>query len=219
MRRALCRSPDCCGSPCSLAVGACWSRPAPPSCRAAPRRSPSHPTGARLFLDGAESGKTPFVASIKRKDKHVIQDRAGGYRPPVRPPRPCRRTPTRHSVLGTIAPAPSRPEAHWRVPATAGAVVLRLATAPAPTETSHPPCRISARAEAGGGEGVPAGGDAIGSVLRGTTAHASRFFGMPRIGGVAVQVTEMTSSPSRRCQIRNPGGKRVRSAQVAASAL
>jgi hypothetical protein len=41
----------------------------------------STPTGARLFLDGVESGKTPFVASLKRKDKHVIRIELEGYQP------------------------------------------------------------------------------------------------------------------------------------------
>jgi hypothetical protein len=41
----------------------------------------STPTGARLLLDGTESGKTPFVASLKRKDKHVIRIEMEGYQP------------------------------------------------------------------------------------------------------------------------------------------
>jgi len=41
----------------------------------------STPTGARLFLDGTETGKTPFVASLKRKDKHVIRIEMDGYQP------------------------------------------------------------------------------------------------------------------------------------------
>jgi hypothetical protein len=41
----------------------------------------STPTGARLFVDGTEAGKTPFVASLKRKDKHVIRIEMEGYQP------------------------------------------------------------------------------------------------------------------------------------------
>ena len=41
----------------------------------------SSPTGARVIVDGAEAGKTPFVASLKRKDKHVIRLEMEGYKP------------------------------------------------------------------------------------------------------------------------------------------
>ncbi|MGH7535985.1 MAG: PEGA domain-containing protein [Gemmatimonadales bacterium] len=41
----------------------------------------STPTGARVMVDGSEAGKTPFVASLKRKDKHVIRIEMEGYQP------------------------------------------------------------------------------------------------------------------------------------------
>lgn len=41
----------------------------------------SSPTGARVLIDGAEAGKTPFVASLKRKDKHVVRLEMEGYKP------------------------------------------------------------------------------------------------------------------------------------------
>lgn len=41
----------------------------------------STPTGARVLVDGADAGKTPFVASLKRKDKHVIRIEMEGYQP------------------------------------------------------------------------------------------------------------------------------------------
>lgn len=41
----------------------------------------STPTGARVLVDGSEAGKTPFVANLKRKDKHVIRIEMDGYQP------------------------------------------------------------------------------------------------------------------------------------------
>jgi hypothetical protein len=41
----------------------------------------SSPTGARLFLDGVDAGKTPLAASLKRKDKHTIRIEMEGYQP------------------------------------------------------------------------------------------------------------------------------------------
>jgi hypothetical protein len=41
----------------------------------------STPTGARVLVDGSESGKTPFVANLRRKDKHVIRIEMDGYQP------------------------------------------------------------------------------------------------------------------------------------------
>ena len=41
----------------------------------------STPTGARVLVDGAEMGKTPLVASLKRKDKHVVRVELEGYQP------------------------------------------------------------------------------------------------------------------------------------------
>ncbi|MGH7510254.1 MAG: PEGA domain-containing protein [Gemmatimonadales bacterium] len=41
----------------------------------------SSPTGARVIVDGSEAGKTPFVASLKRKDKHVVRLEMDGYKP------------------------------------------------------------------------------------------------------------------------------------------
>lgn len=39
----------------------------------------STPTGARVLVNGMEAGKTPFVANLKRKDKHVIRIEMDGY--------------------------------------------------------------------------------------------------------------------------------------------
>jgi hypothetical protein len=41
----------------------------------------STPTGARVLVDGTEAGKTPYVARLKRKDKHVVRIEMDGYRP------------------------------------------------------------------------------------------------------------------------------------------
>ncbi|HWA16429.1 MAG TPA: PEGA domain-containing protein [Gemmatimonadales bacterium] len=41
----------------------------------------STPTGARLIIDGAEAGRTPVAASLKRKDKHTIRIEMDGYQP------------------------------------------------------------------------------------------------------------------------------------------
>ena len=41
----------------------------------------SQPTGASVYLDGALAGTTPHVASLKRKDKHVIRIEMDGYEP------------------------------------------------------------------------------------------------------------------------------------------
>jgi hypothetical protein len=41
----------------------------------------STPTGARLIIDGAETGRTPVAASLKRKDKHTIRIEMDGYEP------------------------------------------------------------------------------------------------------------------------------------------
>ena len=41
----------------------------------------STPTGARVLVDGSEAGKTPYVANLRRKDKHVIRIEMDGYQP------------------------------------------------------------------------------------------------------------------------------------------
>jgi hypothetical protein len=41
----------------------------------------SSPTGARVIVDGTEAGRTPYVARLKRKDKHVIRLELEGYKP------------------------------------------------------------------------------------------------------------------------------------------
>lgn len=41
----------------------------------------SSPTGAKLVIDGAEAGRTPVAASLKRKDKHTIRIEMDGYQP------------------------------------------------------------------------------------------------------------------------------------------
>ena len=41
----------------------------------------STPTGATVIVDGVNAGKTPFVANLKRKDKHVIRIELDGYEP------------------------------------------------------------------------------------------------------------------------------------------
>jgi PEGA domain-containing protein len=41
----------------------------------------SSPTGARVIVDGTEAGKTPYVAKLSRKDKHVIRLEMAGYKP------------------------------------------------------------------------------------------------------------------------------------------
>lgn len=41
----------------------------------------STPTGARVIVDGSEKGFTPYVADLKRKDKHVIRIELDGYQP------------------------------------------------------------------------------------------------------------------------------------------
>ena len=41
----------------------------------------STPTGAKVLVDGTDMGKTPYVASLKRKDKHVIRIELDGYQP------------------------------------------------------------------------------------------------------------------------------------------
>jgi hypothetical protein len=41
----------------------------------------SSPTGARVLVDGQEHGRTPLVADLKRKDKHVIRIELDGYMP------------------------------------------------------------------------------------------------------------------------------------------
>ena len=41
----------------------------------------SAPTGAKVLVDGVAAGVTPFVADLKRKDKHVIRIEMDGYEP------------------------------------------------------------------------------------------------------------------------------------------
>jgi hypothetical protein len=41
----------------------------------------SAPTGARVLVDGTEMGRTPYVANLKRKDKHVVRIEMDGYQP------------------------------------------------------------------------------------------------------------------------------------------
>ena len=41
----------------------------------------SAPTGARVIVDGVAAGVTPYVADLKRKDKHVIRIEMDGYEP------------------------------------------------------------------------------------------------------------------------------------------
>jgi hypothetical protein len=41
----------------------------------------STPTGARVLVDGTEVGRTPHVANLKRKDKHVVRIEMDGYQP------------------------------------------------------------------------------------------------------------------------------------------
>lgn len=41
----------------------------------------SAPTGARVLVDGVDAGVTPFLADLKRKDKHVIRIEMEGYEP------------------------------------------------------------------------------------------------------------------------------------------
>ncbi len=41
----------------------------------------SSPTGARVIVDGSQAGKTPFVAKLKRKEKHVVRLELDGYKP------------------------------------------------------------------------------------------------------------------------------------------
>jgi PEGA domain-containing protein len=41
----------------------------------------SSPTGAQVLVDGTQAGKTPYVAHLKRKDKHVIRLEMPGYKP------------------------------------------------------------------------------------------------------------------------------------------
>ena len=41
----------------------------------------STPTGATVLVDGMKAGTTPFVADLKRKDKHVIRIELDGYQP------------------------------------------------------------------------------------------------------------------------------------------
>jgi hypothetical protein len=41
----------------------------------------STPTGAHVLVDGTEVGRTPYVASLKRKDKHVVRIEMPGYEP------------------------------------------------------------------------------------------------------------------------------------------
>lgn len=41
----------------------------------------STPSGARVLVDGTEMGRTPYVASLKRKDKHVVRIEMDGYQP------------------------------------------------------------------------------------------------------------------------------------------
>lgn len=41
----------------------------------------STPTGARVLVDGNAVGTTPYVANLRRKDKHVIRVELEGYQP------------------------------------------------------------------------------------------------------------------------------------------
>ncbi|HET8648878.1 MAG TPA: PEGA domain-containing protein [Gemmatimonadales bacterium] len=41
----------------------------------------STPTGAKVLVDGNEVGKTPYVAKLSRKDKHVVRIEMEGYQP------------------------------------------------------------------------------------------------------------------------------------------
>ena len=41
----------------------------------------SSPTGAKVLVDGAELGTTPYTASLKRKDKHVVRIEMDTYQP------------------------------------------------------------------------------------------------------------------------------------------
>lgn len=41
----------------------------------------STPTGARVFVDGRETGITPMIANLSRKDRHVLSIRMDGYQP------------------------------------------------------------------------------------------------------------------------------------------
>ncbi len=41
----------------------------------------STPPGARVMVDGGEVGTTPFVAALRRKDKHLIRVELEGYQP------------------------------------------------------------------------------------------------------------------------------------------
>lgn len=41
----------------------------------------SSPSGARVLVDGSNAGTTPFVANLRRKDKHVIRIEMDGYEP------------------------------------------------------------------------------------------------------------------------------------------
>ncbi|MGE0552568.1 MAG: PEGA domain-containing protein [Gemmatimonadales bacterium] len=41
----------------------------------------SSPIGARVLVDGQEHGRTPLVADLKRKDKHVVRIELDGYLP------------------------------------------------------------------------------------------------------------------------------------------
>lgn len=41
----------------------------------------SSPTGAIVFIDKKELAKTPFIASLTRKDKHLVRIEMPGYEP------------------------------------------------------------------------------------------------------------------------------------------
>ena len=41
----------------------------------------SDPTGASVTVDGHLEGKTPYVASLRRKDNHVVRIELPGYKP------------------------------------------------------------------------------------------------------------------------------------------
>lgn len=41
----------------------------------------STPTGASVSIDNIETGKTPFIAHLRRKDNHVVRMELAGYQP------------------------------------------------------------------------------------------------------------------------------------------
>jgi len=49
--------------------------------RSQPLGISSNPTEATVTIDGSERGKTPLIASLKRKDNHIIRIAMQGYAP------------------------------------------------------------------------------------------------------------------------------------------